>query len=157
MIRITLDIAAATEALAAQSERLRDLSPGWRSVLAYMQRQTAAQFDSQGGRSGDGWEPLTARYERRKSRAFPGQPILRASDRLFRSVTTQTADAVQDIAPRVLLYGTRVPYGRYHQRGGKRLPRRQFLAVTDADRRQIAALVRAHLDGQAALNGFQRG
>lgn len=156
MITATLDIGPAIIALREQQARLRDLSPAWRSVSAYVRRQTVQQFDSQGGRSGAQWQPLTPGYERRKERAFPGQPILRASDRLFRSLAAEGSENINLIEPQRLIYGTSTPYARYHQRGGKRLPKRQILAVTETDRRQIAALVREHLANQAKLNGFRR-
>lgn len=136
--------------------RLRDLSPAWKVVIAYLRRATTEQFATQGGRSGSVWQPLTDRYARWKSRRYPGQPILRASDGLFRSLVEQTSDSIAEIAPQSLTYGTRRFYGRFHQRGDRPNPRRQFLAVTERDRSEIKKLVRLHLENQSVLSGFER-
>lgn len=80
---------------------------------------------------------------------------MRASDRLFQSLTDQTADSVVEIEAQEMTFGTEVPYARYHQRGEGRNPQRKILVVTEEDRRQLKKIVRAHLENQAALAGFE--
>ncbi len=156
MIQVEWQIEPAVTELRAMLARLRDLSPAWRVVLAYLRRATAEQFASQGGRSGSQWQPLTLAYSKQKARRFPGQPILRASDQLYRSLVEQTGDSVAIVEPMSLTYGTRRFYGRFHQRGDRPQPKRQFLAVIERDKAEIKKTVRLHLENQSALSGFER-
>lgn len=135
-------------------KRLRNLRPVWRSILAYLQQATIEQFATAGGRSRDKWEPLSPAYAIRKAQVWPGKPILRASDRLFQSLTGRNQDSIVEIDARSLIWGTSTPYARYHQRGTARMPQRKIIVVTKADRRQITALVRAHLANQARVSGY---
>lgn len=155
MIRVEWQIEPAISALKGLLERLRDLRPAWRQIVVYMRRATLLHFASEGGRGGAQWAPLTPRYAAQKEKVFPGQPIMRASDQLFRSLTDQTADSVVEIEAQALTYGTSLPYGRYHQRGEGYNPQRKILVVTQEDRRQLKKIVRAHLENQAALSGFE--
>ena len=155
MIRVEWDITKTVAGLQALLARLRDLTPAWRNLLAYLRQVTAQTFDTQGGRIGQFWQPLSPAYAKFKAIKWPGQPILRASDRMFRSLTTEGAtDSIAQVSPQALSYGTQTPYAKYHQRGTPKLPRRQFLAVTEADRIEIKRIVRAQLDNQARLSGF---
>lgn len=155
MIRVEWQIEPAISALKGLLERLRDLRPVWRSLTVYLRRAALQQFASEGGRGGAQWAPLTPRYAAQKEKVFPGQPIMRASDRLFQSLTDQTADSVVEIEAQEMTFGTEVPYARYHQRGEGRNPQRKILVVTEEDRRQLKKIVRAHLENQAALAGFE--
>lgn len=157
MIRIVLDgVDEAVKSLKAMAERLKNLRPAWQTVLAYLRRASEAQFATEGARSGSRWQPLSLAYAARKARRYPGQPILRASDAVFRSLVDRTADSIIEIEPQSLTYGTSRFYARFHQRGMGRNPRRQILAVTEQDRREIQKLVRLHLDNQSTLSGFER-
>lgn len=155
MIKVNWKIDEAVAGLEAILARLRDLRPAWQALVTYLRRSTQLQFASQGSRGGSPWQPLTVRYATRKERAYPGQPILRASDQLFRSVTAASPDSIVEIEPQTLNFGTSLARGGYHQRGEGRNPRRPFLVVTAEDRRQIKKIVRAHLQGQATLSGFE--
>lgn len=154
---VELTIEGVDEILTSVQERLkrlRNLRPVWRSIVTYLRQATTDQFLSAGGRSRDKWEPLSTAYAVRKAQVWPGKPILRASDRLFQSLTGQNQDSVVEIDARSLTWGTATPYARFHQRGTARMPQRKILVVTKADRRQITALVRAHLANQARVSGY---
>lgn len=155
MIKLIWEIKPTVEALRAMRERLRDLRPAWRAVLTYLRGATKDQFRTEGGRGGARWKPLNPQYEKFKKVQYPGQPILRASDKLFGSLMDKTRDSILATTKTELRYGTRRPYGRYHQKGLGRNPRRQFLVVTEADRRNIKAIVREYLRGQSRLSGFE--
>ena len=154
MIRLEIDIEPTLTALQAMLERLRDLRPAWRSVLAYLRRAMIGTFATQGQRIGQPWRPLSATYAKYKAVKFPGQPILRASDRMFGSLVGSNNEAVEDVERQSLTYGTRTPYAKYHQRGTPRMAKRRFLTVTETDRREIQAAVKAHLRHQGAISGF---
>lgn len=155
MIKVVWKIEDTVAALQGLLARLKDLRPAWRALVVYLRRSTRLQFASQGSRGGSPWQALTVRYATRKEKVYPGQPILRASDQLFRSVTAETPDSIVEALPQELNFGTSLARGSYHQRGEGRNPRRPFLVVTAEDRQQIKKIVRAHLRGQAALSGFE--
>jgi phage gpG-like protein len=134
--------------------RLRDLRPAWLNVLAYLRRVVVGQFATEGAKQGTPWRPLSARYKQWKAVKYPGQPILRASDRMFRSLLGSHPDAIVDVQPQRFTYGTKTPYARYHQRGTRKMSKREILVVTDNDRREVKAIMRRHLENQAALSGF---
>lgn len=156
MFKVEWDISKAVAGLQALARRLANLRPAWVSVLAYLRAQSRLQFSSAGARSGSPWQPLSERYSRWKAVRYPGQPILRATDEMFRSLTEPDADgSIAEAEPQSLTYGTRNRKAAYHQRGNARLPQRKVLEVTDNDRREVAKLVRAHLQGQARISGFE--
>lgn len=156
MLRVEWDIAGAVDALDAKRKRLDDLRPIWRALLPYMRRATERTFATRGGRIGERWAPLSRPYAARKARVFPGQPILRATDAMFRSFTVAGAEnAVEEIDAQSLTYGSRDPKARYHQDGTPRMPQRKILDVTPADRREIKRLARAYMTNQGALSGFE--
>lgn len=157
MIRINVKgLNEAIEYLRGMRRRLGDLRPAWQAILLYLREATREQFRTEGARNGSPWQALSPAYARWKTRRYPGQPILRASDEMFRSLVGQTGESVIRIEPRRLEYGTRRRYGRYHQRGEGYNPLRQFLDVTEEDRRQIKKLARLHLENQSILSGFER-
>lgn len=157
MIRVEWDISGLVDGLKAIQSRLKDLRPAWRNVLRYMQKATKQQFASEGSRSGSAWKPLSPAYREWKAIRYPGKPLLRRTDRLFKALTGKTQDSVQDIQADSLTYGEKTGYGARHQRPKRgRLPRRKFLAVTDEDRRAITKMVRAHLEDQGVVSGFGR-
>ena len=155
MVELTIEgIDDVVASLQGKMKRLRNLRPVWRSLLAWLRQVTIDQFATAGGRSRDRWQPLSPIYGARKSRVWPGKPILRASDRLFQSLTGSNQDSIVEIEAGSFTWGTATPYARYHQRGTARIPQRKILVVTKADRRQIIALVRAHLANQGQVSGY---
>jgi len=82
----------------------------------------------------DGWEPLSPEYARRKGTTGAG--ILRLTDRLFKSVTERGGDNIaamrRKIAGYTYRFGTRVPYGEFHQEGAGNLPKREFIKTDEA-------------------------
>ena len=84
--------------------------------------------------SAGGWEPLSPEYAKRKGTTGAG--ILRLTDRLFKSVTERGGDSIATmrrlIAGYTYRFGTRVPYGEFHQEGAGNLPKREFITMNDA-------------------------
>ena len=68
------------------------------------------------------------------------------SGRLKRSVTTLTNDSLVRITDKRIDFGTKVPYGQYHQWGTKHLPRRRFF-LTATEHPQIIAAIRQAMAG----------
>lgn len=76
------------------------------------------------------WPALSPAYEGWKSKAYPGQPIMRRSDRLYESLTSQTGDTIWQVGPRHIEFGSRVPYFEFHQTGTSRMPARPVLQIS---------------------------
>lgn len=144
--------------LRALADRLRDLRPAWGQVLSYMRLSTARQFASEGAHKQTPWTPLNPQYAARKSRKYPGMPILRASDEMFESlIDFGSRNSIAEIELQSLTYGTRDPKARFHKTGTARMPARPFVLVTAQDRRAVKGIVRRHLENQASLSGFGGG
>lgn len=95
------------------------------------------------------WPALSPAYESRKAVAFPGQPIMRASDRLYESLTSQTSDTIWKVGPRHIEFGSRVPYFEYHQQGTPTMDARPVLVLTDDAADQLVEMVQAYVvDGR---------
>ena len=156
MISVTWNIEPTVQALRSLIDRMRDLRPAWKSVVLYLRKATQATFASQGGRIGAAWAPLSPDYAYQKERVYPGMPILRASDGMYKSLVDEGAEnSIVEIGLQDLTYGTKDRKARWHQDGTDRMPQRKILDVVAEDRRQIKAIVRAHLQRQATISGFE--
>lgn len=74
------------------------------------------------------WPELSPAYAGWKSRAYPGQPIMRRSDQLYESLTNMTSDTIWKVTPRTIEFSSRVPYFIYHQEG-RGVPERPVLTL----------------------------
>ncbi len=75
------------------------------------------------------WTPLSEGYQERKSVAFPDKPILRATDRLFKSLTEQDAEGnIHRVSDQGAEFGSSVFYGIIHHEGIAPQPERRLLA-----------------------------
>ncbi len=117
-------------------EGLRDFRPFWRDyAFPLLAERTQRNFETQGGFVG-GWPPLSASYAAWKAKHYPGKPILRREDTLMNSLTWSGAPGPGGIATADesrAEWGTTVPYGIFHQRGGGHLPKRQVLAIPESE------------------------
>jgi len=86
------------------------------------------------------WAPLSFAYSEWKKKAFPGQPILRLKDILFKSLTTPNSPgSIREITNNSIRIGTSVPYAIMHQQDFppgeidkiKGLPRRPPIQITE--------------------------
>jgi len=117
--------------------RIEDLTPVFNFLHEVWIGQVREQFETEGQHFlGEKWEPLSPAYAAWKEKNYPNMPILQRTRRLIRSLTEEShPEHIAEIGPDSAVFGTEVPYGRYHQAGSERLPRRQVLAVRDAMRR----------------------
>ena len=120
-----------------------DLSRAWTQITALFLDAERRQFASQGAYGSGGWAPLSPKYARWKARHYPGKPILRRTDELFRSLTV--GPQVRIARPRLLVLGSAVSHGVYHTRGEGNLPRRRPVELPDSERRKITKIVHVEL------------
>jgi phage gpG-like protein len=112
----------------------------WDAVAGEFYRIEKEIFASEGGTSRDGkWKPLSLPYATAKRKKWGDVPILQASGRFYRSMTSRSSsDSVFQTAPQELTIGSTVPYGRYHQRGTGRMPSRKAVSFTDQHLERLA-------------------
>lgn len=140
-MRLTFEIDGKAEfdrAAQGVSEHLSDLRPVWPEVKRSIQRIEREQFASEGakGRSGK-WKPLSRAYAQRKGKRYGAQPILRASGKLERSLTGETADTILIEEPLEFGFGTRLFYAVFHQRGTSKMPAREVFSFSEQQRTDL--------------------
>jgi phage gpG-like protein len=111
-----------------------DARPAFEAIRESFLAAERRQFSTQGGYASGGWAPLSPRYAEWKARHYPGQPILRRTDELFRSLTE--GPEINVIEPQFALFGSAVPYGEFHQHGTARMPMRKPVELPEALRRR---------------------
>lgn len=135
--------------LADRVERAEDARPVWDHLADRFARLERRQFASEGAYGSGGWDPLSPRYAAWKATAYPGQTILRRDDHLFRSLT-QRPLGVEVIEPHLMVLGSDVAYGAFHQAGGDRLPQRRPVELPEAERQAwVRQLQRFLVTGEA--------
>ncbi len=150
MLRFTLNVVNAKKldlaftGLMAQTKDWRKL---WPAVINQIVQIETNQFATVGalGEHGE-WAALSADYAERKKKEWGEKPILQATERLRSSLVEKTGDTVEELEPLKMRFGTRVPYGIYHQTGTARrargsapsggggMPARRIFDFTEVDR-----------------------
>lgn len=120
-----------------------DATPAWEKMAERFLRLEKRQFATEGAYASGGWAPLSPRYAAWKAVHYPGKPILRRTDDLWRSLTV--GPAIRYIAPHQMILGSDVDYGAYHQRGGPNLPRRRPVELPEAERREWVKILQRFL------------
>jgi hypothetical protein len=94
--------------------------------------------------------PLSPRYSAWKAKHFPGKPILRATDRLYKSLTeASTEDSVYIVTPRSITLGTMDPKApAVHKR-------RPVISITDKGKREFRSIVQRDVVAEAKRRGFK--
>jgi phage gpG-like protein len=150
-------VQSTTRAFQTLDETIRDFRPVWPEIHMYFLRSMTEQFESLGSRGGQRWQPLNEKYAKWKAQRFPGKPILVRTERLKRSLSLggSEPDQVKEFAPMYAVFGTRVPYARYHQRGTRRMPARPILQPTQRDVDRMVSRLYRFAERGARDAGFQ--
>lgn len=142
------------------AERAQDASPAWQGLITWFAEQNFEQWLSRGARYHSDWPPLAASTREGKLRAgYPLDPLIRTG-RLAVSLSVRPMD-VEHVTPHEMVAGTRVPYGRFHQRGTSRMPARQLFSPAQIRREKAATTAIANwiikgeikVGGRAVLRG----
>lgn len=91
--------------------------------------QTVQHFQDQGGPDG-AWAPT-----------LRGGQILVLTGQLRGSIGHTTLSDTE------VSVGTNVLYGKFHQEGTNKMPRRAFLGITDSDQAEVADVIERYIDG----------
>lgn len=148
------------------AQRATDASPAFRQVVRILREATIENFATRGVAGGSRWRDLAPATRARKRRLNQDPRILRATGRLYHSLVgvpgstgrsdrtgrfePGVGDHIEQIGPTELKWGSRVPYGVYHQSSAPRrvIPYRPPVRLSERRKREIAkALQRAIVEG----------
>lgn len=134
-----------------------DLRTGFNNVGDYLAAVNKRHFDTEGESGASGkWAPLSPKYAAWKEKHYPGKPILRRTDALYKGLTERPM-AVESITATTAVFGTDRFYAAIHQRGGWVSgwpPERPVIALTQADKDVIVKILQqAIVYNERALKG----
>ena len=109
--------------------------PAFHKIAEDMRHQIGEQFSSEGGRGSGGWAALSEATSHAKAAAGLDPHILQATHTLMHSLTETGGEHVEEVGDDFLLFGSKVGYGRYHQKGTSKMPARKPVDFTELDRR----------------------
>jgi phage gpG-like protein len=146
--------------------RAQDMSPAFHQVAGILRDATAENFATRGVSGGSRWRDLAPSTRARKARLGLDPRILRETGRLYHSLVGRKGtvgrsdltgrfqpgsnDHVEEVGPDRLVWGSRVPYGRFHQSSAPRtkIPYRPPVKLNERRKREIAkAMQRALVEG----------
>jgi phage gpG-like protein len=104
--------------------RAADIAPVLELLGHEFEHAEADWFSSHGEGS---WPPLASATRRGKERRRRPTELLVDSGRMLQSLTEETDDSISYVTPSTLVFGTRVPYARYHRDGTTKMPQRDPL------------------------------
>src|SRR5215204_252396 len=113
-----------------------DLTPVWEEVRDVFWEIETDQFQSKGSAGASGkWKELSPKTEAAKVNKYGTFALLAgtliATEAMYKSLTRQTSDSIVDIQRDGIAIGTRLPYAKFHQRGGGRLPQRKVIDFSE--------------------------
>lgn len=120
------------------ADNVTDGREAFRRIVRILRHATERNFDTRGAYGGSYWEDLAPSTLARKRRLNLDLRILRATHRLLDSLLDSTDEEhVEVVGPQELLWGSRVPYGVYHQSRRPRtvIPFRPPVRLPEQDRR----------------------
>ncbi len=96
---------------------------------------------------GRGVHLADATVETKARKGLPDEPLV-ATGKLKASLTrTDAADAIREIGPTEMRFGTKVFYARWQNWGTKTMPRHKVLKFTPTVRKLVKTLMREHILG----------
>jgi phage gpG-like protein len=150
------------------ARRAEDSSEGFREVVRILRESVVENFATRGVAGGSRWRDLLPATIAAKRRKGLDPRILRATGRLYGSLVGPEAstgrarhdlsgafipggrDHIEEIGPTSMRWGSRVPYGVFHQSSAPRrvIPYRPPVSLTDRRKREITkALQRSMVEG----------
>jgi phage gpG-like protein len=139
-----------TRRLHAMESAATDMRPAWTLIRDRFVAAEARTFAGEGGSSGK-WAPLSPAYGAWKATHFGEKPILRRTDQLFRSLTSELSIDIR--GPQTMILGTDVGYGRFHQTGTSKMPARKVIDLSEYERRMWVTIIRDHLMARDQTEG----
>lgn len=139
-------------------ENLKDLTPIGDDMRDAFWEIEQEQFQSEGAKGGSGrWAPLSPAYEKQKINRYGTFAIIAgvliATSEMYFSLTRQTDHTVYQKDSRGITIGTDLARARYHQQGGKNLPKREPISFSSQQQRYFMKQVQKALVREIRRNG----
>jgi phage gpG-like protein len=144
----------ATNAMAALSKRISDLRWLWPQMAGEYYKREQAWFDASGAGT---WAALSEQYAKWKAKYYPGEPLLRLTGNLERSVVNRfSPDAVFEAEAKTLTLGSSVPYARAHHYGypPRNLKARPVIDIDDSTEARMLDVAEREFADYCATLGF---
>ena len=134
-------------------ENLRSFRQIWPGIKVELQAILKEQFRGQGVGTAGPWPQLSEDYRKWKEKKFPGRPILVRTGATRAALTSTTEHSLYLPTDTELTFGVALPYPIFHQRGGKRLPRRPIFDFTEPHKARLVKVVERRLLAAGRENG----
>jgi len=135
-LRLRVTVAGAKvldRALSRFGDDIKDFREVWRRIYADFISIEKKQFETEGGRGGLRWVPLSPSYAEWKMKHYPGKTILDLTGELRRQMTTGAGMEVVYL-PLTLSMQPTVQRAYWHHEGVGRLPARKVVWLTESDK-----------------------
>lgn len=117
----------------------------WDAVQSEFYKIQKEIFDTEGGAGASGkWAALSSPYAEIKQKKYGSQPILQATGRLYREMTTEAG--VAEKKEQEIVLGSQLPYGGIHNRGGGRVPQRRILDLKEEHQKRLVAPIKKKME-----------
>jgi phage gpG-like protein len=133
-------------------EDIGDWTEAWEKVAEQFYKSEKRHFRTYS------FEPLSEAYAARKKKKYGNKPILRATDELWRGLTSNdAATSARIITPRSIALGSshRAAGAHHNPKPGSRLPRRPLVDITAQDRRAFRSIIQRAATAKAKERGFR--
>ena len=127
------------------SDTAKNMEPLWERFLKELRDIARLQFESEGSYGSGGWPALAESTIESKQSRGKDNGILRASNDLFNSLTSEGPGSIADISKEWLRYGTSIPYAGFHQSGTTNMPQRRVVRLPESERRMLVSLMQRYL------------
>ena len=124
-------------------DRGADLSPAFGVIADDWVDWNQKQFDTEGFRGSGGWDGLAPSTVRTRGNAHP---ILQVTGALLRELTDKSNIEIQHNFMHLMIPDEQNEYGRFHQSGTSRMPRRRPIEFTDLDRKSMVKTIQRYLE-----------
>ena len=121
------------------AKRLSDLSPAMARIERNVEEAIARRFDEQSDGSSPWAHLAPSTVKDRARRGYGPTPILQRTGNLRRSVQGRHDRQSAEVGPRVA-------YAGFHADGTTKIPKRDFLVLTEAEIVALEVLLVGHLD-----------
>lgn len=145
-MKVTISVRGIDETL-AKLERvkrvLKDVQPEMKEAGNWLLTLFSSEvFDTNGQILGENWAPLSDRYLAVKAKIYPGRGTLERTGNMRNSWRLDLGNA----KARIYIPDSQIPYAKYHQNGGGKLPRRTLAKVTPAIADKVISIFRDSLE-----------
>lgn len=150
-MKLDYTVSGVPEVVAALSKVTRGIGDlrqlgTWKMVRSEFQKVVSEQFAAEGrGQSGK-WKRLKPSYAAVKLKRWGSQPILQASGRGYKALTSSNGDSIFEEQPQEATFGTSLAYMGFHQKGTSKMAARPVIDFTDEQRARVFAPISKKLE-----------